>query len=459
MSRPNVVVILADDMGYGDLSMVNGGLSHTPALDHLADGSLRLTQGYSASCVCAPARAGLMTARYPHRTGCLSLNDWHGLNYLASREVTAGDLFRNGGYRTGLVGKWHLGETPDCHPNRRGFDEFFGFQIGAADYWRWELDRNGARVPADGRYLTDVLTEAALDFLRGHSADPFFLYLAYYTPHRPLQAPQDVLTRYLAQDDLTPGQAHVYAMIEVMDRGIGRVLETLDDLGIADNTILLFASDNGPDPVRDGELSPVRFNCGLNGGKYHVHEGGIRVPMLLRWPSGLPAGVDDHNLMQFVDVLPTLPAACDAPLSREIRLDGEDRLPVLRGERGRANPVRFWQWNRYVPTPTCNLAMRDGPWKLVRPAVEGFRDLIPEDRERLRRVGLEGGRLAVTPPPNQDLAPAAPVELFNLAEDPLERHNLAHEHPHRVRTMQSQIDRWFEDVIVDARSALAERMG
>ncbi len=457
MASPNVLLILADDMGYGDLGLVNRGLSRTPALDRLAGESLRLTQAYSASCVCAPARAGLMTGRYPHRTGCLSLNDLHGLNHLASREATAGDLFRGAGYRTGLVGKWHLGETADCHPNRRGFDEFFGFQDGATDYWKWELDRNGSPVPADGRYLTDVLSQAAVDFLRRRPADPFFLYLAYYTPHRPLQAPQDVLARHLARSDLTPGQAHVYAMIEVMDRGIGQVLETLDELGLADNTIVLFSSDNGPDPVRDGELSPQRFNCGLSGSKYHVHEGGIRIPMLFRWPAGLPAGVNDHNLVQFIDVLPTLAAACGVPVPRGRRLDGEDRLPALRGDLGRVDPVRFWQWNRYTPVRACNAAMRDGPWKLVRPALAGFRDLVAEDHERLHAGG--SARRAVTPPPVQQLGEPGEPELYDIHEDPEERRNLAGEQPGRLRAMEGALDGWFDDVMEDARSALAERQG
>ena len=455
--RPNVIIILADDMGYGDLSRVNGGLSCTPRLDGLAADSLRLAQGYSASCVCAPARAGLMTGRYPHRTGCTSLNSYHGINRLAPAEVTLGDIFAHYGYHTGLVGKWHLGDTPECHPNRRGFRDFEGFSEGATEYYRWNLDCNGRKEQADGRYLTEVLTEKALYFLR-RITSPFFLYLAYYTPHRPLEAPQEILAKYLAREDLTPGQAHVYAMIEVMDTGIGRVLDTLDELGLSEDTIVMFSSDNGPDPVSEGPLSPLRFNCGLTGTKYLVQEGGIRVPFLLRWPAGLEAGVDRQEMFHFVDVLPTLVSACGLDLPGAIALDGENRLPVLRHEAAGFDPVRFWQWNRYHPIPECNAAMRDGNWKLLQPALDGHRAMLAEDTEANRRYRESGVRdFEITPPPVQDLGLPAQPQLYDLSVDPGETRDLAESHPERCSRMGAELNSWFEIVMEDFRTATADR--
>jgi arylsulfatase A len=190
--RPNIVLILADDLGYGDLGGYNGGLSQTPALDALATEGLCLSQHYSASPVCAPARASLLTGRYPHRTGAIDTLEMRGLDRLALRETTIADLVRRAGYATGLVGKWHNGALDArYHPNRRGFDEFAGFSGGWQPYFNWRLDRNGTETRTDGRYLTDVFTDEAVDFIRRHAREPFFLYLAYSAPHFPFEAPEE----------------------------------------------------------------------------------------------------------------------------------------------------------------------------------------------------------------------------------------------------------------------------
>src|SRR5271169_3402315 len=185
-SRPNIGLILADDMGSGDFGCFNYGASKTPVLDQLISEGVCLTQHYSASPVCAPARASLMTGRYPHRTGVIDTLETRGLDRLALRELTMAELLKRAGYVTGLVGKWHNGALdPRYHPNRRGFDEFAGFRGGWQPYWQWHLDRNGSIAGADGRYLTDVFTEEAADFIRRHHQERFFLHLAYSAPHYP----------------------------------------------------------------------------------------------------------------------------------------------------------------------------------------------------------------------------------------------------------------------------------
>ncbi|MDQ1373292.1 MAG: arylsulfatase, partial [Actinomycetota bacterium] len=190
--RPNLLVILADDMGYGDFSCFNHGASSTPVLDQLVGDGTCLTQHYSASPVCAPARASLLTGRYPHRTGAIDTLEGRGLDRIKLSERTLADLLAAAGYATGLVGKWHNGALDDrYHPNRRGFAEFAGFRGGWSDYWHWYMDRNGSVQQGDGRYLTDVLTEEAVAFVRRHRTEPFFLHLAYSAPHFPLQAPDD----------------------------------------------------------------------------------------------------------------------------------------------------------------------------------------------------------------------------------------------------------------------------
>lgn len=448
MKKPNVLVIIADDMCYGDLSRVNGGLSSTPYLDALADDSVCLTQGYSGSCVCAPARAALLTGRYPHRTGVVDLNDFHGLNRLSPSEVTLGDVFTHNGYRTGLVGKWHVGYIPSCHPNQRGFHEFHGFLGGPGGYWQWQLDNNGTLERSDGRYLTEVLTDYAVDFIETTTKmnQPFLLYLAYFTPHRPLEAEPGRLKKYLGRDNLTPGQAHVYAMIESMDEGIGRVIETLRRLGILDDTIVLFTSDNGPDPVNDGDLSPVRPNNGLNGTKYQVYDGGIRVPFLLRWPSGIPSGRTNNSMIHFIDILPTLASLCRLSVPDGPPIDGMDRGAALREETDQY-PMRFWQWNRYYPISRCNAAMRDGNWKLVYPEISGSRHMVGES-DLVKRFRAEGPEaIQLTPPPQPKRGPIEAPELYDLGTDPFETQNIAAQNPGRLEAMTKELDHWFRVVM------------
>lgn len=447
--RPNIVFILADDLGYGDFSAFNGGLSETPVLDGLLQESVCFTQHYAASCVCNPSRAALLTGRYPHRTGSIDTLEWRGLERLALRETTLADLLRRAGYVTGLVGKWHLGAfDPRYHPMARGFDEAVCFRGGMHDYYQWRLEFGYSVVRADGRYLTDVWTEEAVQFIQRHRHEPFFLHLTYNAPHTPLQAPEEEVRPFLEKGLFNRGVSTLYGMIRRMDRGIGRVLETLRRLGLEENTIVLFTSDNGPQFGGQGEEKLDRFNCQFRGAKGSVYEGGIRVPMLVRWPAGAQGRREVHEMVHMCDWFPTLLAAVGLEPPRELRLDGVNVLPLLRGEPAQVQTRRFWQWNRYTPLVTCNAAIRDGDWKLVRPAIREAME-VPDihwlrvsmyEPEYFIQNGILRGE------PERHVPPPPPPELFNLREDPLEQHNLADKYPSRVRSLLCALETWFEEV-------------
>ncbi len=442
MSKPNIILIMADDMGYGDFECVNQGLNSTPNLIRLYHESMRVSQGYAASCVCAPSRAGFLTGRYPHRTGCTCLNDYNGLNQLEPSEVTIGDIFKNAGYHTGLIGKWHCGENRGSRPEDRGFTEVETFHPQGCDYWDWRIDENGTEIQSNGRYLTDYLTERTVEFIKRNQDKPFFLHLGYYTPHRPLQAPQHLIDKYMARGDLTLGEAVVYAMIEVMDQGIGKINETLEQLGMVENTIVIFTSDNGPDDHEVNGLSPVRFNCGLRGNKYFVHDGGIRVPFLVRWPERIAPDSENNDLFHFVDILPTLAAACNVEIPAGLCVDGQNKLASWLGQSGGICEARFWQWNRYYPSDECNAAMREGDWKLVIPARSGFREMAAENVEMV----LGKRPFVRTRPKMPELGPVSAPMLFNIADDPCEKHDLSANYAHRARDMHKRLNQWFYSV-------------
>ncbi|PHQ37301.1 hypothetical protein CEE69_01220 [Rhodopirellula bahusiensis] len=415
---PNVILILADDLATGDLG---GGDSHptrTPNLDRLANESVRFSQAYSGSCVCAPARAALLTGRYPHRTGVvtLNMNKYPKLTRIRRDETTIADVLKDAGYATGLIGKWHTGRGDGFHPMDRGFDEFQGFD-GSDDvgYFQYSFSEQREVSRVKDKYLTDDLTHRAIGFVRSHQDHPFFLHLAHYAPHRPLEAPAEIISSYRNQG-FGESVATIYAMIEVMDRGIGELLSELEKLQLADNTIVIFASDNGPDPVT-GE----RFNNELRGTKYQVNEGGIRVPLFVRWPHRFTPGQRDH-VVSFVDLLPTILDLCNVKLPTNNRLDGQSFTPVLSDSSARFSLTRFWQWNRAWPNYTHNAAIRKGQFKLVRPYVT--RSTKPKDSTR-------------------------PTILYDLKNDPTESHDVTDKHPSVARQMSRELEQWCESIEQD----------
>lgn len=413
--QPNVILILADDLAIGDLNGGDGSPTRTPNLDQFAKESVRFTQAYSASCVCAPARAALLTGRYPHRTGVvtLNMNKYPKMTRLRRDESTIADMLRAVGYTTGMIGKWHTGRGEGYHPMDRGFDEFEGFD-GSIDvgYFKYPFTEQREVTTVEGQYLTDDLTDRAIKFVRRHQAKPFFLHLAHYAPHRPLEAPPEIIARYQKQgfDEST---ATIYAMIEVMDRGIGELLAEVDRLKLSEKTIVIFASDNGPDP-----LTGERFNHGLRGTKYQVNEGGIRVPLFVRWPKHQQPG-ERNQVVSFVDILPTILDLCDKGPLPGNSLDGESFADVLQDPSAEFSPVRFWQWNRGKPNYSHNAAMRDGRFKLVRPYVT-------------RGSKVKDSKLS-------------PV-LFDLEKDQQESKDVAADFPDVVRRMTKTLQEWSNSV-------------
>lgn len=454
--KPNVVLILADDMGYGDIRAFGNDIVETPNLDRLAEEGICLTQHYSGSPVCAPARAALMTGRYPHRTGAIDTFEGRGLDRLALREVTLGAHFKQAGYATGLFGKWHLGALdPRYHPNSRGFDEFAGFRGGWSDYWQWRLDRNGNFAKADGRYLTDVLTEEAVGFIRRHRNEPFLLHVTFNAPHFPFQVPEGELGPFQDQPGLTSAVRTIYAMNRRMDKGVGAILDELRKQGLDQNTIVIFASDNGPQMNGEGDNCTARYNACFNGQKCLVYEGGIRVPAIIRWPAGLDGGRRSTALIHFTDWLPTLAAACGIELASDRPLDGANVLGALRDETPSQDRTFFWQWNRYTPVGSCNAAMRSGAWKLVRPAIPEAMYVAPEDLATDHRLKYEPEKqpdIDRDPEPERTIPdPPAPM-LFNLEADPCETEDLSHRRPEMLSKMQRELDNWFEAVEAERRT-------
>ena len=264
--RPNVIVFLTDDQGYGDLGIYGNPDLDTPHIDRIGREGLCLNQHYTASPICAPARAAFLTGRYNHRVGALSVESNRGLDRIALGESTIADLFKANGYATGMVGKWHNGlHDMQYHPNNRGFDEFAGFLNGGMNYWNWIIEYNGQPKWSDGRYLTDVFTQDAIEFIERHKTEPFFLYIAYNAPHGPLEAPEEDVRPFEKMEKFTRAVCLTYGMIRRMDTGIGQILDTLEQHGLAEDTIVLYTSDNGPVHLGKGRKRPDPLQRTISG--------------------------------------------------------------------------------------------------------------------------------------------------------------------------------------------------
>ncbi|HEX8187969.1 MAG TPA: sulfatase-like hydrolase/transferase [Pyrinomonadaceae bacterium] len=387
--RPNVLYIMADDLGWGDLSCYGRPDYRTPNLDRLASEGVRFTQGYAAAPVCTPTRCAFLTGRYPARTA-VGLEEplaWKRQLVEQKRDPglppehpTVASLLKAAGYRTALVGKWHLGYLPTYGPVKSGFEEFFGIMSGGADYFT-HRDSNGdgdlfeAEVPVERvGYMTDLLTERAVEYVRRKHDAPFFLSLNYTAPHWPWEGPRDeAFARALPGGYggfTSGGSLKVYAaMMQSLDEGVGRVLRALEGAGLARRTLVVFTSDNG------GER--FSYNWPFTGQKFDLHEGGIRVPALVRWPGRIPAGQTSGQVAVTMDWTATILAAAGARAHPDYPLDGVDLLPVMRGDRAPFERTLFWRND-------AQGAARSGRWKYLKDGGRGERlfDLQADEREQ-----------------------------------------------------------------------------
>jgi arylsulfatase A-like enzyme len=393
---PNLVCILADDLGYGDLACYGGSDLRTPHLDALVASGLRFDH-FCASCpVCSPTRAALLTGRYPELVGVPGVIRTHprdSWGYLSPHAVLLPRLLKKAGYHCALVGKWHLGLEPPNTPNARGFDHFHGFLGDMMDDYQTHrrhginyMRRDEKEIDPKG-HATDLFTQWAIDYLHEQAkADrPFFLYLAYNAPHGPIQPPEEWLRKVRQRNpDLPEKRARLVALVEHLDDGVGRVLQALKESGAADRTLVVFTSDNGADLAAGASAGPLR------GGKQDLYEGGLRVPFAASWPGKIRPGTRSDRVALSMDLFPTFCAATGVEPGPDI--DGRSFLPLLLG-REQPEPARDLFWtrreggSRYMGKAV--VAVRRGDWKLLQNS------------------------------------PTGPFELYNLRDDPKEQTNRA----------------------------------
>jgi len=372
--KPNIILILVDDLGYGDLSSYGAKDLHTPNLDSLVASGITFDNFYANCPVCSPTRASILTGQYPDMVGVPGVIRTHphaNFGYLASHAVMLPGVLKPAGYDTAIVGKWHLGlETPNT-PNERGFDHFHGF-LGDMmdDYYshrRHDINYmrlNDKEIDPKG-HATDLFTEWSIDYIKSREGlkQPFFLYLSYNAPHTPIQPPEEWLVRVKEREQgIEEKRAKLVALIEHLDDGIGKVLQALSKLGLRDNTLIIFTSDNG------GQLNVGASNGVLRGGKGEMYEGGIREPMFAAWPGRIEAGSHNSRVALTIDLFPTICEAACADFGHEI--DGRSILPEMLGESDTEEDERFLFWVRREGGPRYGgqsfYAVRYGNWKLLR---------------------------------------------------------------------------------------------
>ena len=407
-AAPNVVIILADDQGWGDLSIHGNRNLSTPNIDTLArDGAL--FDRFFVCRVCAPTRAEFLTGRYYPRTGVRGVST--GQERLNMDEITIAQTFKKAGYRTGAFGKWHNGSQGPYHPNSRGFDEYYGFTSGHwGNYFNPMLEHNGKIVRGKG-YITDDLTDKAIAFIEENKDDRFFCYVPYNTPHSPMQVPdrffEKVAKRPLEMHNRDPeleDMPHLraaLAMCENIDWNVGRILKKLDDLRLADNTIVIYFSDNGP--------NGWRWNGGMKGRKGSIDEGGVRVPFLIRWPAKIKPGLRVEQVAGAIDLLPTLAEFAGIPLISKKPLDGRSLQPLL------FNNAKDWK-DRY---------------------------LFHFAGGRARKGKKTGSRVSVR---NQRYRLDASGKLFDMVADPGQDRNIAADHSPAAKAMSSAARQFLNEL-------------
>ncbi|MCF2501939.1 sulfatase-like hydrolase/transferase [Dyadobacter sp. CY107] len=399
-SKPNIIVILADDQGWGDLSINGNANVRTPNIDKIGKEGARFSRFYVAP-LCAPTRAGLLTGRYHYRSGVWGVSSSR--EYMNLDEVTFADLFKKAGYATGAFGKWHNGSQYPYHPNGRGFDEFYGFLSGHyANYFNTMLDHNGEPERSKG-YITDDLTDKAIDFIEKNKAQPFVCYIPYNAPHSPFQVPDKyydrVKARGISQFSKDKSQEEIevtisaLAMCENMDDNVGRVLDKLDQLKLTDNTIVIYLTDNGP--------NSWRWNGDMKGRKGVADEGGVRVPFLIRWPGKIQPGRIISGNAAYIDLLPTLTDLAGISAKGTKPLDGISLKPALTGKAAQ------------VPERTL------------------FSSINKNSSVRKGAYLFSGG------------------SLFDLSKDSTQQNDLAAKEPELAKTLSVALEKWHQEMMVN----------
>lgn len=417
---PNVVLIYTDDQGSIDLGCYGSSDLVTPHTDALAAQGIRLTQMYAASAVCSPSRAALLTGRQPGRTsvsGNVGSRSAEGLKGVP----TLAHTLKKGGYATALFGKWHLGSGPDTNPLANGFDESFGHLGGCIDnyshfyYWsgpnRHDLWKNGEEVFRDGRYFPDLVAEEVEGFIDRHAEQPFFLYVAFNTPHYPYQGEQRWIEHYQKSGVKYPRDLYA-ASVSSQDERVGRIVTMLEKRGIRDDTIIIFQSDQGHSVEERAHFGGGSAGAS-RGAKFSLLEGGIRVPSIISYPKRLPKGEIRNQLVSAMDWLPTLAELCGVNLLDQ-DVDGRSMVRILESATApETHQTLYWQMGR-------QWAVREGPWKLI---------IHP-----------------INPVPNDALSKADLKEmLVNLNDDPEERHNLITDHPEKAKVLHEFRPAWAHE--------------
>lgn len=439
-TKPNIILIMTDDQGYGDFGFMGNPLIETPNIDALAERSAQMTNFY-VSPVCAPTRASLMTGRYNYRTR--AVDTFLGRAMMDTEEITVAEIMRDAGYATSIFGKWHLGDNYPMRPQDQGFDEVLvhrGGGIGQESdppggegkYTNPILFHNGEQVTGKG-FCTDIYFNKAMEWIEEKKKEdkPFFVYLSTNTPHTPVaDVPEELYQKYkklnlnnnqfpqssghpLPEESDTDRRARIFAMIENIDQNIGKLFDELSDLDLTDNTMVIFLTDNGP--------NGNRYVAGMRGYKTMVYEGGIRSPLLIQWPNGkLIPGTRNNKVVAHIDIFPTILEACEITLPTNIEIDGRSFLPLLRGEnlewKDRSIVLQAHRGNR--PLPYHNFALRTNDWKLLHSS--GF-----------LKENFIGKPL---------------FELYDMINDPLEMTDLAMSKPEIVNQLKMKYDEWYTDV-------------
>ncbi len=437
---PNILLVMTDDQGIGDLGVNGNPVLKTPNIDKFAKESTQLSQ-FIVNFNCSPTRASLLTGRDSYRTGVVGVTESDHL--MKASEITIAQILANEGYRTGIFGKWHLGDNYPMRPTDKGFQESLvhkGGGIGQAagpagnSYYDPVLEHNNVSEKYKG-YCDDIFTNAAIEFISAKSNKPFFAYLATNLPHFPLDVDKARADPYrkLGEHELN---ARTFGMIANVDDNFGRLMKTLNDLGLADNTIVIFMSDNGPRTKRSkNDLYPDRYVMNLRGTKTSVYENGIRVPFFIRWPGKFQGDRKLNNISAHIDVLPTLLEAVKAKPDVRLKPDGISLMPILTGKSISLPEREIFLQGHTGPDPVkyVHFTVRGQKYKLLSPHDEPY------------------GRITLLTVAEQKKAIAA-LELYDIENDPSEITNIAKLHPEIVSAMLAKYERWFDQVMLDRGS-------